>query len=97
MARLQEKYSQLEDTLFKLRQENQKEEEKLRKNFERAESSLESNIEMYDIEMRDKTDALSKIKEDYAKVKEELIMIENLYRLALFLRIHIFLIFEITL
>ena len=97
MAHLQEKYSQLEDTLFKLRQENQKEEEKLRKNFERAESSLESNIEMYDIEMRDKTDALSKIQEDYAKVKEELIMIENLYRLALFLRIHIFLIFEITL
>lgn len=80
MTRLQEQYNQLEDAYSKLRQENQKEEEKLRKNFERAESGLESNIEMYDIEMRDKTDALNKIQEDYAKVKEELVMIENLYR-----------------
>ena len=80
MARLKEQYGQLDDTLSKLRQENQKEEEKLRKNFERAESGLESNIEMYDIEMRDKTDAMNKIQEDYAKVKEELVMIENLYR-----------------
>lgn len=80
MARLQEQYSQLDDALSKLKQENQKEEEKLRKNFERAESGLESNIEMYDIELRDKTDALNKIKEDYSKVKEELVMIKNLYR-----------------
>ena len=90
MAHFKEKYNQLEDTLYKLRQENQNEEEKLRKNFERAESSIESNIEMYDIEMRDKTDALCKIQEDYAKIKEELTMIENLYRLALFLKKFIF-------
>ena len=80
MTRLNEERDRLADTLLKLRQENQKEEEKLRKNFERAESGLESNIEMYDIEMRDKTDALNKIQEDYSKVKEELVMIENLYR-----------------
>ena len=80
MKKLNAKYDTLSEKLFKLRSENSKDEQKLRTEFERAETVLESNIEQYDQEMHDKHDALSKIREDYSKVQEELDIVENLYR-----------------
>jgi hypothetical protein len=80
MKELTEKRNKLFDNLKLLKTENSKEEEKLRKDFERAENNCRDSIRTYDKDMEKNHESLNNLKEQYAKVQEELAIVENLYR-----------------
>ena len=80
MENLQKKHEELTNKLTVLKIENSKDEDKLHKEFKRAETTLESNIEGYDQEMQEKNETLNKAKQDYNEVQEQLAIVENMYR-----------------
>lgn len=80
MKELVSRRDKLSDNLKILKTENSKEEEKLRKDFERSENNARDNIKTYDKDMDKQNEALNTLKEQYAKVQEELAIVENLYR-----------------
>ena len=80
MKELTERRNKLSDTLSLIKNENAKEEEKLRKEFERAENNCRDSIRTYDKDMEKNTETLNNQKEQYSKLRKELEKIENLYR-----------------
>lgn len=80
MKELIEKRNKNSDNLKIFKTENAKEEEKLRKDFERAENNCRDSIKTYDKDMDKNNESLSNLKEQYAKVQEELAIVENLFR-----------------
>jgi len=80
MKELTEKRNKLMDNLKLIKGENAKEEEKLRKEFERAENNCRDSIRSYDKDMEKNHESLNNLKEQYSKVREELAIVENLYR-----------------
>mmetsp|Transcript_11415 Transcript_11415/g.10073 ORF Transcript_11415/g.10073 Transcript_11415/m.10073 type:complete len:255 (-) Transcript_11415:34-798(-) len=80
MNDLTKKRDTLGDTLKLVKTENAKEEEKLRKEFERSENNCRDSIRSYDKDMDKNNESLNNLKEQYSKVREELAIVENLYR-----------------
>lgn len=80
MKELKEKREKLVTHLTALKNSNSLEEQKLRKEFERSENNARENIRTYDKDMEKQNEALNTLKEQYAQVKEQLGMVENMYR-----------------
>ncbi|CAI2372692.1 unnamed protein product [Moneuplotes crassus] len=85
MKELKEKRDQLQNIytteLANLtKKEDPENEEKLRKDFDRAENNCRDSILNYDKDMEKNHESLNNLKEQYSKVQEELALVENLYR-----------------
>mmetsp|Transcript_17243 Transcript_17243/g.16895 ORF Transcript_17243/g.16895 Transcript_17243/m.16895 type:complete len:312 (-) Transcript_17243:24-959(-) len=85
MKELKEKRDQLQNIytteLANLtKKEDPENEEKLRKDFDRAENNCRDSILNYDKDMEKNHESLNNLKEQYSKVQEELSLVENLYR-----------------
>jgi hypothetical protein len=80
MKDLTEKRNTLSINLKTYKTENAKEEEKLRKEFGRAEDNCDNGIKTYDKEMNTLHETFDNLKDQYVKVQENLANIETIYR-----------------